>query len=167
MIWQVFHKNYCVHRFLETGSLIQTQRDFVKNFIGPNVAVQQGVNCPTHQAISDWVSDLGHYNVRHAGSGRPASAVTQANANLVNELIQEQPTTSQRNLKDRLRNRYGVNVSQSSICRIIDSLGLHPYRLLHHQALEDGDAEDRLTFAQVRMHINSYNLNLERVDKDL
>ncbi|KAK2959261.1 putative Histone-lysine N-methyltransferase SETMAR [Blattamonas nauphoetae] len=74
-------------------------------------------------------------------SGRPRSVATQENREIVQQHYQDHPTESIR------QSAHDLNISKSSLHRLIHELGLHPYRLQHTHWLFDQDYEERRRFS--------------------
>lgn len=79
--------------------------------------------------------------------GSMRTARTEENIQRVVDAIEHQPETSQRRLSAQL------NLSASSINRILNERGFHPYRLRHRHALNDEDFESRVDFASNFLHL--------------
>ncbi|CAF2800673.1 unnamed protein product [Rotaria sp. Silwood2] len=80
-------------------------------------------------------------------SGRPRSVNTEENKERVRAAFQENPTTSSR------RAALELNLSRTSLQRMMKELGLKPYRpqLLH--ALHDDDPDRRCEFAEIFLNL--------------
>ena len=75
-------------------------------------------------------------------SGRNRSARCEENVQRVVTAVMETPKTSQRRLSQQL------NLSKSTIQRILKERKFHPYRLRVLHALNEEDYENRLDFAE-------------------
>jgi len=76
-------------------------------------------------------------------SGRPVTASGDDNKKLVLAACRNDPTTSSRRLSDELQ------LSQSSVCRILHKSKMHPYKPIYSQFLSDGDDDRRLEFCEL------------------
>ncbi|CAF4247225.1 unnamed protein product, partial [Rotaria sordida] len=75
-------------------------------------------------------------------SGRPTSITTEENMELVSESYTLNPQKSQR------RATHDLDISRSSVQRIMKELNLKPYKPRLLQALNEDDPDRRLEFSQ-------------------
>lgn len=100
---------------------------------------------PPRKTISYWREKLletGSLVTDRPRSGRPSTATGDNSEAIVLESVAEDPTTSTRRLSDE------VNVSQSSVCRILKNNNFHPYKPLYSQFICDGDSDRRAQFCE-------------------
>ena len=120
----------------------------------PNVSVEANrrrfrdefnKEAPPRQTLVDWknklltTGSLVHHKPR---SGRPTTASGDENTQKVVQAVREEPTTSVRRLSDEL------DISQTSVFRILKKSKLHPYKPHYSQYLCDGDDDRRREFCE-------------------
>ena len=79
---------------------------------------------------------------RQAGQGRPVSVAINENTQRVLHAIENDNTTSTRRLSSDL------NISKSSVHRILQQCDMHPYKPVYSQELIDGDDDRRRQFCE-------------------
>lgn len=105
-----------------------------------------GKESPPRQTLVDWKNKLletGSLVHQKSGQGRPRSACDQENERRVLTSINADPTTSTRRMSNELE------MSQSSVCRILKRNRFHPYKPLYCQELVDGDDDRRRQFCEI------------------
>jgi hypothetical protein len=127
---------------LMTNSLMFSicQRDWRKTFTSSS---------PDRKTILDLIRKFERTGsvLRAEGSGRPRTATTTAMKEVIVESLKETPQTSSRRLSSEL------GVSHQSILRIMRELNYRPFHPQLVQALQDGDEDRRLEFAELFMEM--------------
>ena len=77
---------------------------------------------------------------------------------MVAQAIDDEPTTSTRRMSEEL------DISRTSVRRILKSEGYHPFNPLYSQVLTDGDGDRRLEFCQTTLskYREAYRESLHR-----
>ena len=115
---------------------------------------------PHRNLITRWVEafrggSLG--DQRKNNPGRPPTAVTDLNINKVNRLILKKPNISTR------RGAQLVDVSRTSYMRILDLLGLHPYKIQILQKIPSTAIPKRLSFADEMLRKLKGEVELDKI----
>lgn len=100
---------------------------------------------PPRQTLVDWKNKLletGSLVKRQPGQGRPQTVTGEENKQRVLTEIENDNMTSTRRLSAEL------NISKTSVHRILKSSHMHPYKPLYSQELLDGDEDRRLQFCE-------------------
>lgn len=100
---------------------------------------------PSPRTILYWKKKLvetGSLACDRPRSGRPVTASGDEQKVKVIALVAENPTTSTRAIAS------DVQISQSSVCKILKNDLYYPYKPLYNQFLCDGDSDRRLQFCQ-------------------
>ena len=100
---------------------------------------------PPRQTLVDWKNKLlttGSLVKDKPRSGRPVTASGDENCERVLEAVTADATTSIRRLSDEL------DISQTSVFRILKKAKLHPYKPHYSQYLSDGDNDRRKEFCE-------------------
>ena len=101
---------------------------------------------PSRQLISYWKSKLletGTLVQDRPRSGRPVTASGDGSRMAVVNAVNEDPQISTRRLSDDL------DISRTSVMRILKKEGYHPYKPHYSQFLQDGDDDRRTQFCEV------------------
>lgn len=145
-------KKDCVEWYIQSNHSIQQVQTMYAIKYGDGNVGHANNNIPSNHSIIKWYTDMGHFAVRHEGQGRPISALTPTNLQHIEHMIQNKPKQSQRDLRDSLLHRFGINMSLGSVNAAIHKLKLHPYRMHRVQLLTEEDPEVRMQFAVVSFH---------------
>lgn len=108
---------------------------------------------PPRQTLIDWKNKLletGSLVQRQSGQGRRRTASGEEKSQRVLESIERDNSTSTRRLSAEL------NMSKSSVHRILQENQMHPYKPLYSQDLYDGDDDRRRQFSEI-MNIRFQN----------
>lgn len=100
---------------------------------------------PPRQTLIRWKNKLletGCLTHRQSGQGRPASVLSDENAQRVLHEIENDNTTSTRKLSEKL------DMSKSSVHRILQHCDMHPYKPMYSQELTDADDDRRREFCE-------------------
>lgn len=100
---------------------------------------------PPRQTIVNWKEKLletGTLVQHRPRTGRPVGASGDANSDAVMDAVQKDPTVSTRRLSAEL------DISQTTVCRILKKNEMHPYKPIYSQFLCDGDEDRRLQFCE-------------------
>lgn len=100
---------------------------------------------PPRQTIVNWKEKLletGTLVQHRPRTGRPVGASGDANNDAVMDAVQKDPTVSTRRLSAEL------DISQTTVCRILKKNEMHPYKPIYSQFLCDGDEDRRLQFCE-------------------
>ncbi|XP_014473878.1 PREDICTED: uncharacterized protein LOC106744010 [Dinoponera quadriceps] len=137
MIWTGEHRGFAVRSFLENGrSVIATQRAMRLRFHIP-----RHVSVPDGKTIKRWVSSLEETGstVRTHAVGRPRTATTPENVQLVRVSVERSPRRSAR------RHAVALGLSDRSVRRILhEELFFHPYKIMLVQELKHDDFVNRV-----------------------
>ncbi len=134
----VAQRTFFINVYLETHSFIVTKRRYRQQFPGGHQ--------PSNSDISRWVAKFrirgSVHNWNRHGSGRPRTATSQRNINMVRTALQQNPHISSR------RNPLH-HLNQSAFNRITQlDLKWHPYQIQVRHQLEQRDPQRRLTFCR-------------------
>lgn len=122
---------------LANGNAYEARRIYEDRF--PNRAIPHSqMFIRLHQRLSE----NGSFKKLTGNNERPRTVATVEAEEAVLNQIEEDPTTSTRKIAE------AVNISQSTVSRILKRELLYPYHLQRVQALLPGDFPKRLTFCQ-------------------
>jgi hypothetical protein len=133
--------NVCVYTltaYIETKSIVETQRRFRSEF-----NVEKHGQIPSRNTILNWFNKFNAAgSVMSSFTSSGSSVHTPANIERVRLAVQRSPTRS------ALQHAAALHLSNRTICRILrEDLGLHPYKIQLAQELRQQDRDSRLHFA--------------------
>ncbi|XP_025017224.1 histone-lysine N-methyltransferase SETMAR-like [Tetranychus urticae] len=113
---------------------------------GTHFKIKKKENLPTIQTISSWVNALetkfSLLDANEDRTGRPKTARSSENINVVEDMVTDDPNISMRELAA------STSMSKSTVHRIVRlDLGLFPYKIQVHQPLTDSSIVRRFNFA--------------------
>jgi hypothetical protein len=137
--WPVHQRILCVKAFIRTGSIIEVQRQFRRDYDIP----RRG-RIPTRNIILQWnrrFNESGNLNNVYRGTQRRVR--TPENIERVRQAVLRSPRRS------AVRQATALNLSDRSIRRILHvDLGFHPYKIQMVQELRPLDFPARLQFCR-------------------
>ena len=137
MAYSITERARCAAWFEWTKSVVEVQRKFHTEY-GKNTAA------PSGHSIRRWHERLlTTGNVQDVKRNRPLSSRKDENVQLTIQHFHEEPHTSTHRAANTL------NMSRSTIQRILHGLRWHPYKVQVVQALHEEDLENRLESAEI------------------
>ena len=138
MVYNSEQRAYATITYELTKSYIRTARKFSTKF---------GKKAPSRKTVLKWDNNLHEIGsmVKPSPSKRIATKLTTEKVYEIRQHFQENPKTSIR------RASFELDISSSSVIRVLHQSKFHPYKIQFVQALSEKDHDTRLRFARAQL----------------